>query len=91
MMDRKYSEELARFDNSEVMVEFMKIAYDSGVIAGKGPGTDVPFKKDTGQDKEIREKYNVDTGAEKDGEALIEMAHKENLKSSKHTWMKAGR
>jgi len=78
-MDRKRNEEIAAFDNSEVMANFVKIAYDSGIISMDKDETELtplePYDKDT-----ITEKYNVHPGPDKDGRDLIDQAHPDTAK-----------
>ena len=78
--DRKRNEEIAAFDNSEVMANFVKIAYDSGIIEMEEKGGDIDVKGLETADKDVLdEKYNVHPGPDKDGRDLVGRAHPDKV------------
>ncbi len=78
-MNRKYNEELAMFDNSEVFHEFIKIAYDSGLSSYEEP--DIGKEKDNEKAKLIEGLYSDEAteDQDKDGDELVEKAHKDKV------------
>jgi len=80
-MNKKYNEELAAFDNSEVFHEFAKIAYDSGLADYDEKSVQVGTNRDAEKEKALKDLYNLEatTDQDKDGEELIEEAHKDKV------------
>ena len=83
-MNRKYNEELAMFDNSEVFHEFIKIAYDSGLSSYEE--VDVGKEKDSEKAKLIESLYSDEAteDQDKDGDELTETAHKDKVEIYHH-------
>jgi len=81
MSDRKRNERIAVFDNSEVMANFVKIAYDSGIIEMEEDGSDPVDVKglETADKDTLDEKYNVHPGPDEDGRDLVDRAHPDKV------------